>query len=66
MAGIAAAVVRAAAPLEASGPAVGAGGPENTWPSTPSWLKPPPSASATSAAIIADGTINAALEAAPS
>jgi hypothetical protein len=59
-------VVRAAFPLAVSGPALGAGGPENTCPSTPSWLKPPPSASATSAATIADGTIRAAPEAAHS
>jgi hypothetical protein len=63
---IAAPAVRAVAAPSASGPALGAGGPENTWPSTPSWLKPPPSASATSAAIIAHGTISAALEAANS
>jgi hypothetical protein len=63
MTGIAARVL---APPVVSGPALGAGGPEKTWPSTPSWLKPPPRASATSAAIIADGTISAALEAANS
>jgi len=65
MTGIAPAVRAVAAPT-VSAPALGAGGPEKTWPSTPSWLKPPPSASATSAAIIADGTISAALEAASS
>jgi hypothetical protein len=63
---IAAPVVWPPAPPSASDPALGAGGPEKTWPSTPSWLKPPPRASVTSAAIIADGTISAALEAASS
>jgi hypothetical protein len=64
--GMAAPDVRAVTPPGLSGPALSAGGPENTWPSTPSWLKPPPRARATSAAIIADGTISAALEAANS
>ena len=66
IAGTAAPAARVLALPSASGPALGAGGPENTWPSTPSWLKPPPRASATSAAIIADGTISATLEAANS
>ncbi len=64
--GMAAPDVRAVTPPGLSGPALGGGGPENTWPSTPSRLKPPPRAKATSAAIIADGTISAALEAANS
>jgi hypothetical protein len=64
--GMAAPDVRGVTPPGLSGPPLGAGGPENTWPSTPSWLKPPPRARATSAAIIADGTISAALEAANS
>lgn len=64
--GIAAPAAWVLAPPSVTGPALGAGGPEKTWPSTPSWLKPPPRASATSAAIIADGTISAAPEAANS
>jgi hypothetical protein len=43
-----------------------AGGPAKICPSTPTWLNPPPSASATSAANIAHGTRTAALEAANS
>ena len=43
--------------------APGSDGPTNNWPSTPTWLNAPLSASARSAATIADGTIKAAVEA---
>jgi hypothetical protein len=49
-----------------TGAPLGAGGPAKICPSTPSWLKPPPSANTTSAASIAHGTAITALEAANS
>jgi hypothetical protein len=66
MTGMSAPATRAAAraSVPPSGPALGAGGPAKIWPSTPTWLNPPPSASTRTAASIADGTIKAALDAA--
>ena len=51
------------APAPDPAPAAGSEGPTNNCPSTPTWLKAPLSASTTSAASIADGTIKAAVEA---
>jgi hypothetical protein len=64
MPGIDAAAPCVPAPLDGSDPSLGAGGPERTWPSTPSPPKLPPRASTASAASTAAGTISAALEAA--